>query len=365
MSPELHEVMQRSLEAAKVLQDHISALNGTRSSGDDDSALLGTLVQLHTVHLLNHSAIVRHITETIGVDASSPLQSIVSAGAQMVKDTRQLQEYIIVSGHKHQSVAGTATSGAGISTDNVEGLQVVKNRGARPTTPASSSTPNRAYRAPTVEESGEDEEDVKSTAATTGSDVPPTTSRRKLKAYRKNKIGASAAVDAAAKEACAAADASKNTPKRRHDEQDEIATTQAMVKRTKLSPTPTMGDRKRRSDVSMVDAQADQTEQSSPSRTGKRQKQWHDHHEQQQPEEPSLAPNIEYEDIEAEVEARMQQTEQRREHERKQQLGIVDKRKRVSNDSFQMELGQQEAEAMVEKPSRKRKKHRHSGHIEG
>ena len=74
---------------------------------------------------------------------------------------------------------------------------------------------------------------------------------------------------------------------------------------------------------------------------------------------------VDYDDITAEVDRRMKQHELRHEHERKHALGLVDKRKRQSNDSFTIELeGTNDKEMSVKKPSKKKTKHRHSEQTE-
>merc|ERR1711939_683618 len=115
----------------------------------------------------------------------------------------------------------------------------------------------------------------------------------------------------------------------------------------------------------MVDVEGDEKGPSSTPPPGKKQKKQQQQQHDEQEKKPSV-PRVEYEDITAEVDARMQAREERKEREKKQELGIVDKRKRRSNDSFDVELGQQVGEnGAVEKPSRKKKKSRHSGYAEG
>jgi hypothetical protein len=332
---ELHEIVARSLTSAKELQMHISNFNGTIT---DESGLMTALIQAHTAHLLNHSSIIRHVTTAYGSKGSNAaLQSVVAAGERMIEDTRQLQEYLVVSEWQR------TTAGAEALTDGIKGLRVQKDRGAhRPTTPAPAP---RDYRAPTVEAS-EDETDAR---PTNDNDISPPPSARNVNPL-KSKQKTDKAIPTVE------ADALRSSPKRRLGDEDELPT-QAMVKRTKLSPAPPK-DAKRKSDVSMLDVEEiDDHEATSP---GKRQKKSSEH----ESEQAVTTPQVEYEDITAEVDARMHQTEQRKKREKKQELGVVDKRKRQSNDSIEIELQREEANE-VEKPLRKRKKKRHSGLLEG
>ena len=135
------------------------------------------------------------------------------------------------------------------------------------------------------------------------------------------------------------------SPKRQFEEEEFRM--QMTLKRTRLSVD------ERRSDISMVDA--DTPIDTLPS---KRHKDNSHECELQYPQPPTQ----EYEDISAEVDARMQQHEARKEHERKQELGIVDKRKRESGDSFTVELSgsRHENGAEVGKKQVKKKKLKHS-----
>lgn len=329
---ELREIVARSLGSAKELQTAISTFNGTIT---DEDGLMTALIQAHTAHLLNHSTIIRHITTAYGDKVSSAaLQSVVAAGGQMIEDTRQLQEYLIVSiQHSTRKVAEALT-------DGMKGLRVHKDRGVnRPTTPAPAP---RDYQAPTVEKP---EDDAATARPPNGKDISPPPSARSTKVPNLEQKGDKSIPTAEA-------DVLRSSLKRRLAEEDELPT-QAMVKRTKTSPAPTK-DAKRKSDVSMLDVEESIDHEASPA--GKRQKQQHE----QAAEQGVQKPQVEYEDITAEVDARMQQTEQRKKREKKQELGVVDKRKRQSNDSVELSLQREEANE-VEKPAKKRKKQRHSG----
>ena len=325
MPTELREILQRSLDTAKDLQSHINDFNGPLPTADD--TLLNTLIQAHTAHLLNHSTIIRHITSAFsGSDHDGALKAVTAAGEQMIKDARMLQEYVVVSSNRRLQ-ADVANM-----TDTLKGLHVTKTRGKN--RPVASAPPVRSYRAPTVEPS--DDERAKK------QEIPPQPEGRKSKAHWSSKKNATE------KLSTEEADTLRISPKRSLEEGDELPT-QAMVKRTKLSPAPP----KRKSDVSMVDATSDADEESPPTPQVKRQK--------RDPPAEEANVQVEYEDITAEVDKRMLQREERKEREKKMEMGIVDKRKRMSNDSFQVEIGDELVNGDVEKPDRKKKKRRHEG----
>jgi hypothetical protein len=211
------------------------------------------------------------------------------------------------------------------------------------TIPAPTST-TRHYKAPAVEDSDEDKGPSRGKSESEHAPSAPAGSR-KIKAHKKKQKKTATTEEEGA---------TRSSPKRQLDEED-IPEMQAMVKRTKLTSISKEAE-KRKSDVSMVDAGS----APPPSPPDKRQKR------QQLPETETVpAVHIEYEDITAEVDARMQQRHERKEHERKQELGIIDKRKRQSNDSFTVDLVQEGKSGHADKPSRKRKKHRHSAQAEG
>jgi hypothetical protein len=220
----------------------------------------------------------------------------------------------------------------GSVADKLKSLQVTVQRAAKSSPPTPGSKPH--HKRPTVEEL--DEFKGSSCGKNEGEAASSVPTGRRIKAHWKKKTTAD-------EEAVA-----WSSPKRQLDNQDGLE--QALVKRAKL--TPGNQAEKRKSDVSMVDAKPESESSSSP--PGKQRRR------EEIPDETVSAVSavqVEYEDITAEVDSRMQQRQERKEHERKQELGIIDKRKRQSNDSFNVELdGGKEAE----KRSRKRKKHMHS-----
>jgi hypothetical protein len=351
MASDLYELLQRSLEAAKQLQDHLASLNGTASTSHD---LLNAAIQAHTAHLINHTTIVKHIVAVAGNESDkSILETVVSSGDQMLKDSRSLQEHIIVSWEHSQGAHPSVSIDASAIADGIKGLHVAENRGARPTT-TPYSAPSSYYRAPTVEASEDD--------AAKDEGAPAADPGRKIKAHKKRREDKKEN-----RTPTTEADAVRSSPKRQLEADDDVPT-QTLVKRTKLSLTPEPTASKRKSDVSMIDIAEDEEvdEESSPHPKRRRgistEQEQANGHQQAPPTQPQ-APNVEYDDITAEVDARMQQREQRKEREKKAEMGVVDKRKRMSNDSFQIELGQEVDGA--EKRERKRKKKRHSGLAEG
>ncbi len=212
----------------------------------------------------------------------------------------------------------------------LKSLQVTVQRAAKsiPATPNFKSQP----KSPTVEEL--DEYKGLACGRNEGKAAAAVPIGRRVKAYwKKNTTAKEEAVP-------------RSSPKRQLDDEDGLK--QTLVKRAKLTPAGNQVE-KRKSDVSMVDAKPESG--SSPSPQGK---QWR---REEVPEETVSAVQVEYEDITAEVDTRMQQRQERKEHERKQELGIIDKRKRQSDDSFNIEL---DGGKNAEKRSCKRKKNMHS-----
>lgn len=134
-----------------------------------------------------------------------------------------------------------------------------------------------------------------------------------------------------------------------------------LVKRTKLTEASSESP-KRKADLPtahVIDPSSSSLDEPLLDRIKRRKTQ-----EEQIAQPPAVS--VEYEDITAEVDARMQKRHERKEHERKREKGIIDKRKRQSNDSLREEAVQdEEAAAAVDKPSRKKKKHRHSAEASG
>jgi hypothetical protein len=97
MPPEINEILQRSLDAAKDLQSCIQALPSVSTT--QPKTIFEALVQAHTAHLLNHNAILKHATNagSKGSASVAALHSMVAAGEQMIKEARSLHEYVIVS----------------------------------------------------------------------------------------------------------------------------------------------------------------------------------------------------------------------------------------------------------------------------
>ncbi|KIW03573.1 uncharacterized protein PV09_05328 [Verruconis gallopava] len=296
---ELLESLQRSIDAAKEVQSGLSGLPQNVAS----KMPLETLVQAHTAHLLNHVSMLKRAAEILGNEnpvSAAALQTMVVASEQMLIDARSLNERIL-------------------------SIQLAKRRGLKPATSTSESS---RYKAPSVEEldghnspieGGDNSNNTRESAPNKGD--------KKTEAFGYE------------------GSESKGSPKRRLDG-DEVS--QSLVKRTKLDRTQIQSE-KRKSDISMADAEDSSSETSPPTKRRKR--------DETPLEGPLPHVQIEYEDITEEVAARMQKHKERREREMRQELGIADKRKRQSNDSFVVELGEEET---ISKPSRKKKKQTHT-----
>lgn len=224
----------------------------------------------------------------------------------------------------------------GSIADKFKRLQATAQRGLNPAPTANAQPANPEYKAPAVEEC--DEEKGPSWEKSNTKPMPPTAPY---------KLSPSMLGKRLMKEIV-----TRSNPKRKAE--SDIPETQSMLKRKKLAPAVPYSE-KRKSDVSM----ADPDEESAPSSSSSSPNNRHNREETASEALPTV--QVEYEDITAEVDARMQQRQERMEHERKQELGMIDKRKRQSNDSFTLELDRKEEKGTeATKPSRKRKKRLHS-----
>jgi hypothetical protein len=311
----------------------------------------------------------------------------------MIKASRQIQEYAMVS--KISQILKPVNINSEKMVDNLQNLQVeAEDTSGKKKQQSAPKPKGDNYRKPSVEISdGGDSSEARGldTSRSVGKavpkdaplDTPPITStksseRRKKKLKKRlagllGKVGMGSKVDEAQEntETSTSQESSsshRQTPSasmplpltsERDLALDDGMEANTPKKRIKYSPEA-LPTGKRKSDISMIDADS-----TTSSPNSKRRKS----NSLSEGLQFIIPPVEEYEDITAEVDAKMREHELRKEHEHKKELGIVDKRKRQSGDSFEVELRDVQqfgvktknaAEAdLLEKRVKKRRKYKH------